>query len=168
MGKIMPNEKMFSNVPSSETLAECFETFSRNLQGKGSRADGNIFWTCFNDYSCRSRRLGAICWETRTDSRGDTFFGQAHKEPSVGSFNFRFTKISYNCGRSLWRFERLWVACNCRLSLKPAVFFHFEGSINNWFNHQVIELIATKCRHRLEAANLWEKLKTVGILKEKP
>ena len=39
----MPNEnKMFSNVLASETLARCFKILSRNLQGKRSRAGGNI------------------------------------------------------------------------------------------------------------------------------
>ena len=141
MRKKMPNEnKMFRNVIASETLARCFKILSRNLQGKRSRADSNMFWKYFDAYFCRSRRLGAICWETGTDPCGDTFFGQAHNEPSVGSFDCRCKKISHNCWRSLWRFERLWAAYHCRHSLKPVVVFHFDGS--NWLNHQVIERIA--------------------------
>ena len=50
--------------------------------------------------------VGRDDWELFAEKLGLTpaeisFFGQAHKEPSVGSFNFRFKKISYNCGRSL-------------------------------------------------------------------
>ena len=48
--------------------------------------------------------VGRDDWELFAEKLGLTpadIFGQAHKEPSVGSFNFRFTKISYNCGRSL-------------------------------------------------------------------
>ena len=164
-------KKTASNVLASETLARCFEIFTRNLQRKGSRADGNIFWIYFNAYSCTSRRLGAVYCETGSDPCGDTFFGQAHKELS-GSFDFRCTKISPNCGRSSWRFERLWAACHCWLSLKPVVFFHLEGSVSNWFNHPVTEPIANlyhinsvKRHSRVEAADFEKNSKQRGSSK---
>ena len=133
-------KKKFSNVLALETFSQVFWKYSAEIfKGKGrGQPDGNIFWIYLNAYSFRSRRLGTICLETGTDPPGDTFFGEAHKEPRVGSFDFRFTKTS-NCRRCLRCSERVWTAFGCRLALKSVVFFYLEGSVSR---SSVIEIIS--------------------------